>query len=239
MSDRIVTKREILFSIVIVSIMILIGFYISDKISDSAMTKNQEYNTALRVNNDKELFEYGMRTNIGNAFVYGELKAVDPVGYKEIEGEYSYIEKVKEKYTKHTRVVKRGKRTIVETYWTWDEVDSQKKHSTKITFLDVKFDYGVINFPSPSYISTIKESNNIRYVYYGAPAQCKGTLYAKLKDDTINDGRFYRNNTIEETINSLESDLGIIIFWILWVLLTGGIVAGFYFIDNKWLEDKK
>ena len=46
-----------------------------------------------------------MRTDIGNAFVYGELKAVDTVSYDEIEGDFSYIKKVKEKYTKHTRIV--------------------------------------------------------------------------------------------------------------------------------------
>lgn len=46
-----------------------------------------------------------MRTNAGNAFVYGDLKAVDTVTYPEIGGEYIYIEKVKERYTMHTRQV--------------------------------------------------------------------------------------------------------------------------------------
>ena len=30
-----------------------------------------------------------MRTNVGNAFVYGDLKAVDTVTYPEIGGEYT------------------------------------------------------------------------------------------------------------------------------------------------------
>ena len=30
-----------------------------------------------------------MKTNIGNAFVYGELKAIDTVSYDEIEGDFS------------------------------------------------------------------------------------------------------------------------------------------------------
>lgn len=246
MGDRIVTKREILLSIAIVCIMLLFGFLIADAINDSVMEKHQEYNTALQINADKELFEYGMRTNIGNAFVYGELKAVDPVGYEEVEGQYSYIKKVKEKYTKHTRVVTKtrtvnGKtqtHTETETYWTWDEVDKWSKCSTKITFVDVEFDYGTIDFPSSSHIKTIKESSKIRYAYYGAPAQCTGTLYTELKDGTINGASFHQHSTIEETIESLESNWELVLFWIGWVLLTGGAVVGFYYIDNGWLEDR-
>lgn len=80
--------------------------------------------------------------------------------------------------------------------------------------------------------------SKIRYVYYGAPAQCTGTLYTELKDDTINGASFHRNSTIEETIESLESNWELVLFWIGWVLLTGGAVVGFYYIDNRWLEDR-
>lgn len=41
------------------------------------------------------MFQYGMDTNVGNAFVYGDLKAVDTVTYPEIGGEYMYVEKLK------------------------------------------------------------------------------------------------------------------------------------------------
>lgn len=44
------------------------------------------------------------------------------------------------------------------------------------------------------------------------------------------------NINIEETIEYLESSGGVIIFWILWILLTCGCVFGFYYIDNEWLE---
>lgn len=144
--------------------MLIIGIIISGNINDAVMEKQQEYATALQINNDKELFEYGMRTNIGNAFVYGELKAVDTVTFDEIGGEYSYIEKVKEKYTMHTRTVTKTKivdgksktYTETETYWTWDKIDSWSKHSEKITFLDVEFDYGLINFLIQSILTPFK-----------------------------------------------------------------------------------
>lgn len=206
------------------------------------MLKHQEYNTALQIKEDTDLFSYGMRTNIGNAFVYGELKAIDTVTYPEIEGSYSYVKKDTEKYTKHYRTVTKtdsnGKTyTETEEYWTWDIIDSESKHSTKITFLGIEFDYGTIDFPYCSYIDTQKESYYIRYVYYGSPANCVGTLHTTLNNNTINESKFYNNYTISETIERLESNGDLIVFWVFWILLTGGCVFGFYYIDNKWLED--
>lgn len=240
-----ITKREVLFSVVIICAMLIIGIIISGNINDNVMEKQQEYITALQINDDKDLFEYGMRTNVGNAFVYGELKAVDTVTFDEIGGEYSYVEKVKEKYTRHTRTVTKtrtvnGKTqtyTETEVYWTWDRVDRWDKHSEKLTFLDVEFDYGTINFPSSDYICTIKESNRIRYKYYGDPIYSIGTIYTNLKDGTIPKSTMYHNCTIEEALEIKTSDFGIVFFWICWVFLTGGVVYGFYYIDNWWLED--
>ena len=94
-----ITARELLFSVIIVLVMLTTGFFIGEKISSSADERNQEYEQAAKIDGDKELFGYGMRTDIGNAFVYGTLKTVDPVSLPEIDGEYAYIRKVKEKYT--------------------------------------------------------------------------------------------------------------------------------------------
>ena len=240
-----ITKREVLFSIVIICFMLIIGIVIAGNINDAVMEKQQEYITALQINNDKELFEYGMRTNVGNAFVYGELKAIDTVTFDEIGGEYSYVEKVKERYTRHTRTVTKtrtvnGKTqtyTDTEVYWTWDKVDSWDKHSDKITFLDVEFDYGMINFPITDYICTIKESSKIRYKYYGDPTYSIGTIYTHLNDGTISESYMYHGSTIEEALESATTSLAVSIFWICWIALTGGVVYGFYYIDNRWLED--
>lgn len=99
-----ITKREILASVSIIAVLLLIGFIISGKISDHLMDKNEKYNKAVKIE-EQELFEYGMRTDIGNAFVYGDLEAVDTVTYPEIGGKYMYVRKVEEHYTMHTRQV--------------------------------------------------------------------------------------------------------------------------------------
>ena len=101
-----ITLREVLVSIIIVLLMAAAGFMISEKISSKLDEMNEEYEQAVKIENDRELFEYGMRTNVGNAFVSGTLKTLDPVSLPEIDGEYSSITKTKEEYTKHTRTMK-------------------------------------------------------------------------------------------------------------------------------------
>lgn len=235
-----ITKREVILSIAIVAIMLILGFFISDNIAARQDEKNAEFQKAIQIN-DTELFKHGMNTNVGNAFVYGDLKAIDTVTYPDIEGDYMYIEKVKEEYTMHTRTVTttvNGKTSVrVETYWTWDVVDRENKSCKKISFCGVEFNSNKIKLPGSEYIDTIKESSHIRYKYYGVDTEYKGTIYTSLKDKTISDkSRFYNNANIEKALEISTSNVPIVWFWILWIILTIVIVCGFYYIDNRWLE---
>lgn len=236
-----ITKREILASISIISVMLLIGILISGKISEYQMDQNEIYNKAVKIESI-DLFQYGMDTNVGNAFVYGDLVAVDTVTYPEIGGEYMYVKKVKEKYTMHTRTYtttdSEGRtQTHTETYWTWDRVGSEDIKCNKISFCEVIFASNKINIPDADYIETIKESSHIRYKYYGTDTKFTGTIFADLRDKTIsNNTNFYNGLNIEETVHYLESGGGVIIFWIFWTVLIVGCVFGFYYMDNKWLE---
>jgi len=239
-----ITKREILASISIIAVMILIGVLISSKISEYQMDKNEVYNKAVKIEN-QELFQYGMDTNVGNAFVYGDLESIDTVTYPEIGGEYMSVSKVKERYTMHTRTVTKTRTksdgttetyTEIEEYWTWDPIERWSEHCKKVAFLGIEFDYGQIYKPVEHHIDTQKESYYIRYVYYGSNTKYTGTIFTCLKDNTISETKFYNDRNIEETVKHLESGGGEVIFWIFWILLTGGCVFGFYYLDNKWLE---
>lgn len=243
-----ITKREIIFSIVIIAIMLTLGFIIHGSIDNAMMLKHQEYNTALRIENDADMFNYGMSTNVGNAYVHGAVSAVDTVSYPEVKGEYSYIERVKEEYTQHTRVVtethtdSKGNvytTTRTEVYWTWDHVKTWSEHSKKITFLGAEFDYGKIDLPGASYIDTQYETSDIRYVYSGAPIKADVVIYANLRNNTVNDVRQYFNTTIEEAHEMMTSKDGLVIFWVVWIILMIGAVFGFVYIDNHWLEDRR
>ena len=144
-----ITKREVITGFVIIAFMMIVGFFISDNITDWQNEQNAKYQKAIHIEKDKDMFQYGMDTNVGNAFVYGDLKAVDPVTYDEIDGEYMYIEKVEERYTMHTRTVSytvNGKvKHRTETYWTWDYAGSEDKQCKEINFCGVTFDSNKIN----------------------------------------------------------------------------------------------
>ena len=56
-NDFEITKREVLFSIIIISIMMLIGVVIHGNIADEVMLEQQKYNTALQIENDSDLCE--------------------------------------------------------------------------------------------------------------------------------------------------------------------------------------
>lgn len=239
-----ITKREVIASISIIAVMLIIGVIISGNIAEKIMDSNEKYNKAIKVE-DEELFKYGIRTSSGNAFVYGELEILDPVTYPEIGGEYSYIEKVKEKYTMHTRTVTttvNGKtRTKTKTYWTWDRVGSESIKAKKVKFLGVEFDYAQFLNLDSSYIDTIKESSHIRYKYYGSPIKATGTIFTTLQNNNIgNEIKIYEDMNITETYEYLEEGNGLLfLFWFIWIIVTTGIVYGFYYLDNDWLNKDK
>lgn len=242
-----ITKREILASISIIAVMLLIGVLISNKISEHQLDANEVYNKAVKIDNT-ELFRYGMDTNVGNAFVYGDLVAVDTAAYPEIGGEYMYIEKVKERYEKHEKRVEDDDGNVTKKiYYEWDTESRESIHSNDISFLGVAFPYGKISTPSRKHIDTISggrewswksgERVKVRYVYYGVDTKYTGTIFTDLRNETISDNtEFYVDKNIEETVEYLEAGGGAIVFWVFWIALIGGCVFGFYYLDNKWLE---
>lgn len=242
-----ITKREIIISIAIVAIMMLFGFMISDSISDARLDKLQEYNTALKIpDNNTELFQYALDTDVGNTFVEGKLKFLDPVSIEDIDGQYSYISRELEKYTRHTRTVtetyyvdgKAKTRTKTETYWTWDHVETDEWESKQINFNGVDFPIDKIEIPGTRHHSTVGCGYHLRYVYYVRDLEWQGTLYAKIKDHTFENTADFRADTdIEQMLEYYTVFNWLWLFWPFWIILTGGLVYGFYYIDNNWLED--
>lgn len=242
-----ITCREVLFGVIIFLVLITAGFFIGEKISSAAAEESQEYYQSVKIDKDSELFQYSMRTNVGNAFVSGILEGVGPVSYENLDGEYAYIKRVKEEYTKKTRRVKKtkivdGKEVTyyeTETYWEWDVIDSESKHCDSIRFLGVDFPYGTIGFPMAHYEGTYEQSYYIRYKYYVCDLAYDGTIYADLRDSTVNNVTFILRNTPSEAMEYMVSvrDGGVIAFWLLWIALSCGAVYGFWYLENNWLED--
>lgn len=239
-----ITRQEIFASVSIVAVLLLIGMFISNKISEHQMDLNEKYNKTVKIET-QELFEYGMQTNVGYAFVYGELSAVDPVTYSELDAKYMYVKKIEERHTKHTKQVRHTKTVngktqtyyTTEEYWTWDKVDSESLKCNQVLFQGVCFPTHKIQIPGEKFITTIQKSSKTRYQYYGVDTRFVGTIFTELKDNTISDNSpFYNGSNIEGTIEGLESNCSTIIFWIAWGIFIVICVFVFYFIDNRWLE---
>jgi hypothetical protein len=194
--------------------MICVGFLISNKIADHIADTNAIYYTAAKIDNNADQFNYGIKTNIGNALVYGTLSTIDPVSMDTLTGEYMYIEKVYERYSMHTRVVTHRSAngttyTTTETYYTWDTCKREEKSATTVAFLDREFS---INLFSLGWSNTLilnqetlsgnilnKVSNNyvyedgdfwssvgdIRYHYNVIPVTKTGSILVRLGDNTI------------------------------------------------------
>ena len=242
-NDFEITKREVIVSISIIAILLMIGLVISNKIVEYQTDKNEIYNKAVKIESS-EMFQYGMNTNVGNAFVYGELNAVDTVSYPEIGGSYMYVKKIEEHYNRHTKTEtykdsNGHTHTRTKVYYTWDYAGEESIKCKEIKFCDVKFESYKIALPSAFYIDTIKESSKVRYQYYGVSTSYKGTVFTDLRDNTIsNNSSFYANMDINNTLEYITASqtATLIIFWVAWIIGIGVIVFLFYKAENKWLE---
>ena len=84
------------------------------------------------------------------------------------------------------------------------------------------------------YIKPERVSPTIRYVYYGSDRKTKGTLFANLKDETIQNAEFYNQKTINQTLNYIRQNR-LWVFWLFWIPITVGLVWLFYYAENEWL----
>lgn len=79
-----VTKGEIIVCIIAFIIWTTIGIMISNQITYHTIDSNQRYYKALKFDQDREAFEYAMKTSSGEALVYGDFKTEVPIFIPEI-----------------------------------------------------------------------------------------------------------------------------------------------------------
>ena len=242
--DAEITLRELLLSFVILAIMVCSGFVISNKINEAHNNKVYDYQTALQIE-DSDTLSYAVKTNIGKILAYGNIKAVDPVTFDELGNDtlYSHASKVEEHYTMHTRTVTytvNGKtQTRTEVYYTWDFYRSWEVCCTQVEFIDNVFNYNKIPFGYEEYITTDNFAPSKRYVYYGAPIESEGTLFAKVADNDLIETNFHEGKNIDETLENINKNIWGILFWIFWIILICGVEYGFFYLDNDWLNNKR
>lgn len=239
-----ITKRELLFSTIIVAVMVGLGILISNPILSNSREAELKASSSVQIDTPDK-FDYIRRTNAGDFIAEGRIDAESPVSIPDIPGQYMEIKKVKERYTAHTRVRhttdgKGNTRTYTEVYHTWDEVHTDLFVCDSLKFMNQTFPTDGVRFRRDlRQYKTIKESSSVRYVYYTYPDTCSGIMTGIADEKTYSDLRFRENMSIEKYLKSMSDkvSLGGVIFWIMWILLTIGAVVGFCAYENTWLED--
>ena len=233
-----VTKREIIASIAILAVIYTAGALIFSSISRSKEDEYQEYNKAVRIQSAEQL-QYAMNTDTGHVWAYGELKAVDPVTHEAVDGDFAEITEITEELRTQIYTTTDSKGHVhTHTRYYWEEIDRETWHCEKQTFEGLEFDYGTIPFPEDERLCEVRKPlSDIRKIYYGSPKESEGTLYASAGSGTLSGAKYYKDWSIQETIDKLESGTWKIIFWILWTAAAAIIVFAFVYAENRWLED--
>lgn len=263
-----ITKREILFSVIIVIVMLLLGMFISDKIEDSLRQEEEKYYKALRVE-ENDMFDYARKTNVGNVLTFGSCEGISPVSLPELTNSYTLITKSTERYTEHieTETDEDGNTTTTVTY-SWDSYGSNsREYVDKVHFMGSDFPISMFHFGSglrlslngntveskykskvsSNYLykgSTVFHSvGDLRYYYSYIPVEFNGTMFLKTNGESSlgNSEAFYYGKNISEVLQGKSDGVGknLLVFRIIWFIVIVASLAGFFYIDNRWLEDSR
>lgn len=257
-----ITLREILVSIAIFFVLSGIGYLIYEYIDDKSEIK--KYETAQIIEDNKEKLDYLVNTKFGNVLISSTFKTgdKDAVKFDEINGEYAFIKRVKERYTMHTRTVcsGSGKNMVCrpEMYWTWDCVDSDKKYAKNINFIGYSFDGKKLLNQVPNKnlklskkiynqkyekIETkyVYETSDVRYYYEYIPLNFKATVFTNTRDkELFKDYTLFYKKTPEQVVENIKSSTKTnkLSFIIVWLLMTAGVIYWYISLDNNYLEDE-
>lgn len=264
-----IKPREVIICFGIIALMTLFGLFLKNTIVEAMVESNNVYYRAIQINDEPKLFKQAIDTDVGNALVYGTAKASPPVIRPEVKGEYMYLEKIQEHYTRHTRTVTykdsngNTKRKQEVTY-SWDFDGSEKLKSENIEFLGVTFKNTLIGTPvrrldlKEVYITDtdgslrhdgyVYTSDHDRWYMKYTPKEISGTIEGSLKRQGIKtfDGEkdsiiIHPETKIEMLIHELKSSEQFTetVFNIIWVVTTIIIVTLFLICENRWLDNKK
>lgn len=238
-----IKPREIAFSVAIVFAMLALGFLLGSKISDHITETNEEFTTATQITDDQQ-FQYALDTDFGNVIAYGKLVAEQPVSADDLDGKYAILTKITERYTRHTRVVtytdsKGHTHSRTEIYWTWDRVKREEDSTETFSFMGVSFPEDKFSVSTHRQGSMIYDNSKLRHYYEVVDANMVGSICTQIKDHTIADSnRFYADAEPQAVIDLAvrQGNIAILLFWVLWIALTGGAVYGFCALENRWLD---
>ena len=237
--------REIIFSVVIVSVLLAIGVLFHGKISRSIADSNLRYEQALRIT-EPDRFDWAFRTSAGDAFAVGDLVAENGVTCESLDGAYLSIERDYQEHHMHTQVYtttdsKGHKHVHTRTYWSWDSQRVDRYNAEYIVFCGKRLPSSLIKWPRyRDSGKTVRIGDGKRYVFRTTPSTIHGTVFTTFENGTMREGSdFYDGCSVDEAFNRcLSGSTLLVVFWISWIAMMAFVTWGFCMIDNGWLEDK-
>lgn len=257
----VVTKREILVAIIIGAIILSIATLCFSVIQDKFFDSKTAFESALKIDNNKDLMDHALNTKVGNVLVTGIMSAVKPITFPEIKGEFIQIIKHKEVYTIHTSTSCNSKGQCTTTiYWSWDSVGEEVRSVSEVSFLGRNYNCNIFKFFPYDRLSLNKENTNtkykiswdyiyesssVRYYYKVVPKEFSTSLFATTKYGTLSvvygsKISLYPYKNIKETIKTQDFlyTAVAIIYWVVILVIGGYCIYLYLAYDNDYLEKR-
>ncbi len=254
-----VTKREILVSIIIGTIMLSIAALCFSVLQDKFFDTKTAYESSLKIDNDKDLLDHAIDTKVGNVLVTGIMEGIDPITFDEIKGNFIRITKIIERYTSHTRTVCNSDHVChTETYWSWDVIDTEEKSVKQVSFLGRNYSYNLFKSYPEKGLSLSKNNTNTqndiswdciyissheRWSYEVVPSSFSTTMFISTKNGTLspytgNKISLYPYKNIKETISMQDILYSVvaILYWLVVLVTMGIVIYQYVMMENDYLE---
>lgn len=260
-----ITPKEILLSVAVIVGAFALAVFINPFIKDSMLEDVRRHQNALQVSNDTNIFQYALTTKVGEVFAYGQMSAFHPVTFPELSGTYGVIEKVTERYTRHTRQVCDSRdddgnciSSHTEVYYTWDTWKRDTLASDYFDFLSVTFPYDAImgtpntvdlssNTVSFSFLSRVygnylyedddifSSEGDLRFYYNYLPTQFYASMLVNFGEAGITPVKFYYEQDQHQVFEQKEHSLKM--FDVMYYFIVLLVVGGGYFyFAHSYLE---
>lgn len=174
------------------------------------------------------------------------------------EEEHEKERTVEETYTDSNG--KKKTRTKKVKYWEWDLMDTDTYVSPTVNFNGESIEWSRIrglgsysesldeNTVTHEYqdrlgwsSTYLKVGSHKRWSFDVIPLHSEGSTYVDLGDGTVRSDKIplRPNTSVPDLYESYLSSSGaaLVIFWIFWIILTGGAIFAYCYLDNNYLED--
>lgn len=167
--------------------------------------------TRVPIIRTEEDFNNALKDNIGLAFVYGDIEAVDPVSIESIKGEGAFVKE-------RTMVCRTTGRS---SYWAI--TDENERTCQTVRIFGHEFSSDRIDWTDAAKIGEPEIDAGTKVEYYKANTKQTGTLYTSFENGTISENsKFYNEATPESLLGGLSSELlsQKLIFFGIWAFTT-------------------